>query len=177
LARLQKKQPVRVIAMTPYDSLIGPALRSRFPDAIVEVTPWRPDPVSLPATEAEAKALGWPKFLKGPAQQTQPDLVVVAVPATARAPTPAEFYHSYYWTMNYALSSGLKSGPEWDCLVILPSVSEPHLDEENRSVEKEALDIVLGQDIPWLIRKPGDARSALALLTEALDSLLAPADH
>ena len=166
LARLQAHQPVRVIAMTPYDTLIGPALRARFPDAVVEVTPWQPDPNSIIAIEAQAKELGWQKFRRDDAL-ARPDLVVIAVPSTARAPTPAQFYHSYYWTMNWSLSSGLKPGAEWDAWVLLPSVLGGAVGPED-----VAIDIVRGQDIPWLARKPGDLRSAQDLLSAELESLL-----
>jgi len=58
LARLNARLPVRVLAMPPYDALRAPALRKRFPDAVVEVTTWQPDAQSLAAIEAQAKETG-----------------------------------------------------------------------------------------------------------------------
>lgn len=170
-ARLQARQPVRLIAMPPYDALIGPALRNRFPDAVVEVTAWHPDAGSLAAIEAQAKENGWWKYRREPGLPP-PDLVIVAVPSTARAPTEGQYYRSYSWIINWSLNSGIKPGPEWDCLVVLPSVAERELNAERRHVEEQALEVIRGQDIPWLQRQPGDPRSPLELLSGALDALL-----
>src|SRR5439155_5523619 len=40
LSRLRAGEPIRVLAMPPYDELIGPALKKLVPSARVEVTPW-----------------------------------------------------------------------------------------------------------------------------------------
>lgn len=172
LARVRAGEPVRVVAMPPYDALIGPALRAKYPDAVVQVTPWQPDPLSLAAIEAQAKEIGWWKFRRESGSQP-PDLVVVAVPSSARAPA-GRFYRSYTWILNWSLSMELKKGsPQWDCLVALPSVAEGALQGEARTMETQALEVLGGQDIPWLRRQPGDRRSALELLSDELTPLLA----
>lgn len=173
LARVRAGEPVRVVAMPPYDALIGPALRAKFPDAVVQVTPWQPDPRSLAAIEAQAKEIGWWKFRRESGAQP-PDLVVVAVPSTARAPA-GRFYRSYTWVLNWSLSMELKAGsPQWDCLVALPSVAEGELQGEARAMETQAFEVLGGQDIPWFRRQPGDRRSALELLSDELALFLAP---
>ncbi len=173
LARVRAGEPVRVIAMPPYDALIGPALSTKFPDAVVQVTSWQPDVRSLAAIETQAKELGWWGFRRESGAQP-PDLVVIAVPSTARAPVE-QFYRSYTWILNWSLSMGLKAGsPQWDCLIALPSVAEGELQGEARAWEARALDVVGGQDIPWFRREPGDRRSALELLSAELIPLLAP---
>jgi acyl-CoA thioesterase-1 len=173
LARVRAGEPVSVIAMPPYDALIGPALRAKFPAAVVQVTSWRPDPLSLAAIEAQAKEIGWWKF-RGESGAQPPDLVVVAVPSTARAPA-GHFYRSYTWILNWSLSMGLSArSPQWDCLVALPSVVEGEREGEARAFEAQALDVLGGQDIPWFRRQPGDRRSALELLSDELTPLLAP---
>ncbi|MDB6167170.1 MAG: lysophospholipase L1-like esterase, partial [Verrucomicrobia bacterium] len=171
LARLRAHQPVRVLAMAPCDTLIAPALRARFPDAVVEVTAWQPDPDSITAIEAQARERGWEKF-RHDKEAVRPDLVLVAVPSTARAATDEQFRHSYYWTLNWSLSSGMKPGPEWDCLVVLPSVTGEKWDAGTQAAEERALDIVRGQDIPWVARDPADRRTAVDLLSAALGPLL-----
>ena len=52
LSRLRAQQPVKVIAMKPYDSLIGPALQSLFPGAQIQVTTWDANQKSLASIEA-----------------------------------------------------------------------------------------------------------------------------
>jgi acyl-CoA thioesterase-1 len=167
-ARLQAREPVRVIAMKPYDVLIGPAMRRIFPDARIEVTAWDPGGKSLGEIEAQAKALGWAKYRAQP-ELPKPDLYVVAVPAEARAASEEQFFHSYTWAINWSLSFG---GPGWDCLVILPSVAQPGQDPSQRAAEALALDVVLGQDLPWLQRAPGDPRPAADVLDQKLAELL-----
>lgn len=173
LVRLNARQPVRVLAMPPYDALIAPALRNRFPDAVVEVTTWQPDAHSLAAIEAQAKETGWWKF-RGETALPRRDLVVLAVPSTAQAPTAGEFFHSYYWIMNWSLSNGNRPAqPDWDCLVVLPSVAEGRMGPDKRLLEEGALDAIGGQDLPWLRRQPGERRSAQVLFSAWVDTLLA----
>jgi len=174
LARLNARQPVRVVAMPPYDALIASALRHRFPDSVVEVTTWQPDAQSLAAIEAQAKETGWWRFRDG-AALTRPDLVVLAVPSTAQAPTAGQFYRSYYWIMNWSLSNGKKPAqPEWDCLVVLPSVAEGGMGPDKRLLDERALEAIGGQDIPWLRRQPGEERGAQVLFSAWVDTLLDP---
>jgi len=171
-ARLQAKQPVRVIAMKPFDTLIGPALQSAFPGARVEVTPWEVRGKSLAAIELEAKDRGWWRFRSEPKAE-RPDLILVAVPVAAVAPTAEQFYRSYSWVVNWSQSMG-RGTPDrgWDCLVVLPSVIHPDPDAAQRTAEALALDVIAGQDVPRLQRRRGEASDASALLATGLKSLL-----
>jgi lysophospholipase L1-like esterase len=172
LARLQAGQAVKVVAMKPVDGLIGPAIKSVFHGAAIEVTPWEVDQRSLSDLEKQARDIGWLKFREHPDSQP-PDLVVIAVPAGALAATVDQFYRSYTWIMNWSLAVGKSTGkPGWDCLVVLPSVAQPAQDQGQQAAESLALDVVLGQDLPWLQRAPGDTRPAAELLAQKLNSLL-----
>lgn len=168
LARLQAKQPVRIVAMKPYDTLIEPALRRLFPDARIEVTAWDPTGKSLADIEVQAKSLGWQKYREQP-NLPPPDLFVVAVPAEALAASEEQFFHAYTWIINWSLSF---NEPGWNCLVILPSVAQPDQDQAQRAAEHLALDVILGQDVPWLRRTPGDQTPAAELLSRELAGLL-----
>ena len=53
---------------------------------------------------------------------------------------------------------------EWDCLVLLPSVAKPNLEDAERAAEATARYVVEAQDIPWLQRAPGDKTPAPELL-------------
>src|ERR1019366_10044327 len=169
LARLQAKQPVRIVAMKPYDTLIEPALRRLFPDARIEVSAWDPTGKSLADIEAQAKSLGWQKYRAQPTLPP-PDLFIVAVPAEAQAASEDQFFHDYTWIINWSLSF---NEPGWNCLVILPSVAHPGQDQTQRAAESLALDVIRGQDVPWLQRPPGDQTSAADFLSREMASLLA----
>jgi hypothetical protein len=167
-ARLAAHEPVRIVAMKPYDTLVGPVLRRHYPDARIEVEAWDATGESVAEIEAQAKALGWFKYRAQPALPT-PDLFVVAVPAAAAATNDAQFVHDYTWIINWSLSF---SPPGWNCLVILPSVARPDQDEAQRAAEHHALDVIRGQDVPWLQRAPGDGATAEELLEKEFSRLL-----
>jgi lysophospholipase L1-like esterase len=162
LARLHSGEEVNVIAMKPYDELIGTALHATWPGARVKVTSWNTNGCSLAEIEAQAKSTGWPRF-RGAPTLTRPDLVILAVPPSATAPSPEQFYRSYTWVLNWSLDFG---PPGWDYLVVLPSVANPAPDAHARAVDSQALTVVHGQDVPWLSRAESDASAASALLTD-----------
>ena len=157
---LARKQTVRVVAMAPYDTMIEAAVRSLQADARVAVTPWPVEGESLADIEKEAKARGWWTLREKPREQ-RPDLVILAVPAGAQAESEERFYRSYSWILNWSLNFGQK---EWDCLVLLPSVAKPNLEDAERAAEATARYVVEAQDIPWLQRAPGDKTPAPELL-------------
>ena len=166
LTLLKRGAPVRVLAMKPYDTLIGPALERLSPGARVEVTAWDVSGKSLAEIEASAKERGWFRFYSKQGGE-KPDLVIVALPATALAPGDEQFYRSYTWILNYALSFGPS---EWDLFAALPSVAEPELDAAGRTAENLALAVIQGQDVGWLARKPNDNTPAAELLVAWLRS-------
>jgi lysophospholipase L1-like esterase len=168
ISRLQGQKPVNVIAMKPYDSLIASSLKRIVPGIQLRVTAWDAEQKSLAAIEEKAKEIGWWRF-RNNAQAEAPDLVVVAVPTGAMAPSEEQFYRSYTWILNWSLSFGK---PGWDCIAVLPSVTTPELTPAQRVAEQRALDVIQGQDIPWLGRGIGDARPTAELLASWLESLL-----
>lgn len=148
---LAKGEPVKVIAMTPYDTMIEPALRAINPNARAVITPWAPDPNSLTAIEESAK----------PIREQQPDLVIVAIPATATAPDEEAFFRFYNWVINWAMSYG---GYQWDVLPILPSVLNPNLTPDEQARESLAKGILKGYDVGIVAREPGDQGPAAEIL-------------
>jgi lysophospholipase L1-like esterase len=159
-ARLQAGQEVRVVAMQPYDVLVGPALETLWPQAKVRITPWKIEGESFAALIEEAKGKGWWAFRQNPALE-RPDLVILAVPAALRAGTEEEYFRHYSSVLNWTLSFGK---PEWDTLVVLPSVTEGELAAVDRSAEAIAVDVISGADKAYLRRVPGDASSAKEIL-------------
>lgn len=152
LALLKEGKPIRVCAMPPYDALVPQAITAAAPGASVDVTPWPVEGMTLPQIEESAKQV----------REWKPDLVVVAVPASATADSREQFVRSYKWVLNFALSFGHQ---EWDCIAVLPSVTAPITDADAREREPLARALVWAQDIGMVERPAGDTRTAGALLT------------
>lgn len=158
LSLLDKGQPVKVLAMAPADALLAPALQALKPGAEVIVTSWQT--AGLPLAKLEAAA----KTVRG----QEPDLVVIAVPAAADAPTLEAFIASYTWVLNWSLSFGVA---EWDGVALMPAVLDPSAQAGDFATGvREGLtrEVLAGQDIGWLDRQPGDTRPAAELLAEWL---------
>jgi lysophospholipase L1-like esterase len=155
LARLTAGEPVRVLAMPPYDVLIGAALKKLVPSARVEVSAWPTSGRSLPKIEQDAR----------PVRKKGIDLVLLAVPASARAESEEQAIHSYSWILNWSLSFGQQ---EWDVVGILPSVARMDLTAEEQRQESFARRMIRAQDLNLIERSPGDVSSAEKILAEWL---------
>jgi hypothetical protein len=171
--RIAAGQPVNVVAMKPYDRNLAEIFRRIEPRAVINVTAWDPERKSLVELEAQAKTIGWWRFRAKPAEEP-PDLVVVAIPGNLNAPTYEQFYRSYAWVINWSMSAGRSwAMPRWDVLALLPSVATPAQSRAEETAEALAIDVVMGQDIPWLRRNAGDMRSPDELLEAKIRALLA----
>ncbi|MCB1209047.1 MAG: SGNH/GDSL hydrolase family protein [Verrucomicrobiales bacterium] len=154
--KLKTGQPVKVLAMPPYDKEITPALRRLFPKAVVEMMPWQTKDQSLSQLEQSAKGV----------RALSPDLVVIAVPGSLSAATPEAFHQSYSWVMNWALSFGPR---QWDVIVALPSAIKADLSAEERQNEDFARRLIRAQDLPMI---EGSAQPFPALLDHWLSQQL-----
>lgn len=150
---LKQDKPIRVLAMPPFDALAGSALQQLDPQAVVEVTAWPTAGKSLAELERAANQLVRPM---------KPDLVILAIPATAVATSDEEFVRSYAWILNWSLSFGHQ---EWDCVVVHPAVVTA-----DGSVPRGELirQLVHAQDLTLLDRPDGDRSSAEVLFSKAL---------
>lgn len=133
--RLSRNQPVRIVAMSPYDRDFPEALRKHFPAAKFEVTVW---PVGKMNVDECAE---WAKRIRG----LKPHLVVVAVPASARSKGMEHYVRSYEWVLNRSFNF---AGRPWDVLPILPS-TKGGASAENDQYEVIAREIVRGKDITF----------------------------
>jgi len=157
LKLLANGEPVKVIATEPYDKMIGDALRVLNPNARVEVTPW---PVPHRSLD---KVLEFAERIRG----MQPDLVIVALPATVRGRTEEQFIRKYSWVLAVSLSFGVQ---EWDVFGVLPSVLTPELTPSQRSREELMGEIIHAYDLSAVTRPPGDEASAQEILARWLRS-------
>ncbi len=150
---VESGKPVKILAMPPFDTLMGPALKELHARATVEVTPWPTDGKSLAELEEAAKQT---------VRTMRPDLVIIAVPVTAAAATDEEFVRSYSWIMNWSLSFGHQ---EWDCLVAHPSVASPETPHPRAALIRQ---LVKAQELILIDRPAADASSAGAVLAKAI---------
>src|SRR4029079_16878202 len=94
LARLKSGEPIRVVAMAPYDEIIEKTLHAIDPAAKVEVTAWPTADQSLAKIEEAAKTV-----------RAKPrDLVLLPVPAAvtpSENPPPEAGISSYSWILNW----------------------------------------------------------------------------
>ena len=170
LKKLQANQPLRIVAMPPFDELIGPALTALFPQAQLETVKWETAGQTVAQIEAQAKAQGWMAMHNDP-KLPHPDLVVFAVPPDATAPDLESYYHSYTWVLNWSLSFGVA---QWDAFAVLPEVAQPQLNDEETMRAGWAREVVTGQDLPYLVRPEGSEAGAAELLREWLRAQLQP---
>ena len=152
-AIIDSGKPVKVLAMPPFDALIGPALKQLSPQATVEVTAWPTAGKSLAELERAANQT---------VRAMKPDLVILAVPAGLTAASEEEFFRAYSWLMNWSLSFGHQ---EWDCLVVHPSVVTPGTPDPRYELIRR---LVKAQELTLIDRTTGDAASAEAIFAKAL---------
>ncbi len=145
LALLKAGKPVRVLAMSPCDQLIGPALRAVVSTAQVEVKGWPTAGRTLAQIEEAAKKV----------RTAPPDLVLVAVPAaiTPDVPAPEEAIHAYSWILNWSLSFGRQ---EWDVVGIAPSVLKAGLTPDEKRRDDFARRMIRAQDLSLIVRSDND---------------------
>ena len=152
LALLKAGKPVKVLAMPPYDTLIAPAIQQLYPEAVVNVTPWPVDGKKLGHIEVSAKNV----------RAMQPDLVLIAIPASLSLRVPQTFLNSYSCIMNLSQSLALQ---QWDVIVALPSATNSNLTIEEQEREALARRLIEATDLHLLA---GDASALTTLLTQSL---------
>ena len=151
---LKTGKTVKILAMPPFDALIGPALKQLNSQAVLEITAWPTAGQTLVQLEQEAQKR---------VRQMKPDLVVIAVPRTADAASQEQFIRSHSWIMNWSLSFGKQ---EWDCLVIHPSVFDADKTDDQRDDLIRRL--VKAQDLSLMDRQAGDHSNASDILVNWL---------
>ena len=152
-AMIDSGKPVKVLAMPPFDALIGPALKQLSPQATVEVVVWPTAGKSLADIERSSK---------DSVRAMKPDLVIIAVSAGLTAATDEEFFRAYSWIMNWSLSFGHQ---EWDCLVVHPSVVTPDSQDPKQELIRQ---LVKAQELTLIDRFAGDSSSVEAIFGKAL---------
>jgi len=152
MAKVKQKQALNVLAMSPIDGWIGPALAQLGDDVQFNVTSWDVRGKTLAELERDAETR---------VRAMKPDLVLIAVPREANAASTEAFIKSYAWTMNWSLNFGAGG---WDCLVVHPAVAEPKGTDTSR--DELVRQLVQAQDLHLVDRAAGDSRTAERLLKD-----------
>ncbi len=158
LELIRTKQPIEILAMPPYDAILGKLLREVAPESALTITPWEVAGKSMAEIEASAKAI----------RDNPPDWVFIAVPLEAEAADFDEFKRHFTWTMNYALSFGLQ---EWDVIAVPPSFIAS-VEGAGKERDGWSRSLIRAQDFA-LIDGGGSAEAAEASLREWLKKQLA----
>jgi hypothetical protein len=161
LALLKEGKPIKVLAMPPYDRLIGPALTQLDPNAKVTVTSWATEGQSMAQIEEAAKKV----------RAMAVDLVLIAVPASAAFNGPEDFHQHYAWIMNWSLSFGPQ---QWDVLALPPSTAKPELTANEQQHEALARRLIMAQDLNMIARSPGDTTPLPDLLAKWMTAQMQP---
>jgi lysophospholipase L1-like esterase len=156
-ARLKAGESAKVLAMPPFDGLIGEALRELYPKANIGVIAW------------PAAGLSRSQLMKDAAHRVRPlspNLVIIAIPRSAAAADREQFIRTQMWIASNSLSRGKR---EWDVLVVHPSVYEiGEVSDEEKENDELIRRIAIHQDLPLLDRAPGDTGGADDILREWL---------
>ncbi|QDT46230.1 Arylesterase precursor [Symmachiella dynata] len=140
--KLQKKQPIHILAMPPFDAQIKVAIRRIYPNADIKVTTWETAGKSLGDIEEQSKTI----------RKMAPDLVVIAVPIETTSSSREQYVRTYSWILNYALSFGLRT---WDVIAIDPALASEPSSPEQRSRARLVQQLVRAQDLPF-VKRPED---------------------
>lgn len=152
VTHVRQQQPIKVMAMSPLDTMIGPIMKRLAPQSTLEIIPWPTGGKSLPELEEEARSQ---------VRALKPDLVLLAIPRAAKAETAEAFVTSYAWVMNWSLHF---STNQWDCIVIHPSVLEPAVPAD--SLDRLVRQLVAAQDLSLVDRGRRDDRPAEKIIQE-----------
>lgn len=143
LTKIEKKMPVKVLAMPPLnaDSIPG-----------ASTTVWPIDGLDRHTLMKDAAKRVRPM---------KPDLVLIAIPRAAKAKDSEEFIRTQMWIASNSLSYGAR---EWDVVVVHPDVFEPSDDDEAN--DQQIREIVPSQDLPLIDRAAGDTREGAVIVRE-----------
>ena len=102
-----------------------------------------------------------------------PDLVIIAIPRSAKAENNEEFINTQMWIASNSLSRGKR---EWDALVVHPDVFEPNDGDDEEAGDNLIRAIVPAQDLPLIDRASGDDREALEILSAWISNAIEAAN-
>ncbi len=153
--RLRGGQPVKIVAMQPYDEIVPAILRERFPQAEMETVTWPVKGKSLDEIEAWAKNV----------RNLNPNLVVFAIPGDIAAVNDQQYVRQYCWSLAQSFSFGRAT---FDTVPVLPSVAG-QLDDSAKVREELAKGVIRGYDVECIERLAGCTKTARQIVSEWIE--------
>ena len=158
IALRKSRKRIQILAMPPFDKWITAPL-SQGPDLPApNVVAWNIAGKTLPQIEQDARSR---------VRKLKPDLVIIAVPRSAKASSMEEFIHAHTWIANWSLSFGRQ---EWDCIIVHPSVTDPESSDPQK--DKLIRQLAAAADLELIDRRPDDRSSPRELFTKWLQAEL-----
>ncbi len=155
---------VSIVAMPPFDGLVIPAMKRDQAKVNVSVSQWPVEGLSLEQLRKDAS---------GRIRKMKPNLVLIAIPRSAKAVDQEKFIYTQYWIANFSLSFGKK---EWDTVVIHPSVMKPAIPKGEEKNDELIRTLTGAHDMHLIDRKPGDDRNGEEIFNEWMQIHLAKKD-
>ena len=144
-ARIAAKDPIKVLAIPPYDAILERFLTEFAPESTVTVERWDVADQTVTQIKEAAKGIRDKKY----------DLVFIAVPAAATAKSPEAYLNDYGWILSFSLSFGF---PEWDVVAVPPSLAAT-LEGEDVTRDEWQKRLIRAQDF-FLIEAGGGSEDA-----------------
>ena len=162
IRRLRSGEPMKIVAMEPYDEIVPAALRECFPQAAMETVTWPVEGKSLDAIEVWAKNV----------RNLKPDLVVFAIPGEVKAASDPQFVRQYCWSLAQSFSFGRAT---FDTVPVLPSVAG-QLDDSAKLREELAKRVIRGYDVECIERTAGCTKTARQIVSEWIEHRMLASD-
>ena len=139
LERLQNNNPIKILAMPPFDSIVEQVIRASHPKAKLEITTW----------ETAEKTIAEIDNSSAQVRNGGYHFVIISIPIEAAPHQVQSQLRSFSWVLNKSLSFGKL---EWDCLTITPAVTHPKMNKEEQLANSIAREFMLNQDLTVLDR-------------------------
>lgn len=150
--QVASEQPIKVLAMPPYDGWVASAITKAHPQASVHVLRWDVAGKTLCDIAREADQV----------RVKRPDLVIVAIPIAPYITLQDRFARLYCDVLSRSFSY---VNQEWDVLALPPSLERPITPGE-QSQNEWSTRLIQAFDMPRVARGARDARPGRQLFDE-----------
>jgi hypothetical protein len=162
------RSPWKVLAMEPYDALVGEALRSAAPDRRADIVPWRVAGKSLAELIEDTRRRGrWRRG--GEVDGGRPDLIVLTLPPSGDDASDEDCFRDYSALVNGSLSFG---APEWALWVILPSTIDLESAPRVARAREIARDVLASKGLSHAVIDGDTAAGVHRVMSERLEAWL-----
>lgn len=162
------RSPWKVLAMEPYDALVGEALRSAAPARRADIVPWRVAGKSLAELIEDTRRRG--RWRRGSeVDGGRPDLLVLALPPPGDEVSDEDCFRDYSALVNGSLSFG---APEWTLWVVLPSTADSESAPRVARAREIARDVLASKGLSHAVIDGDTAAGVHRVMSERLEAWL-----